>query len=225
MSSAWSAYKSNSEKVRELQLEGRNKEAVKLSLTDGRRLDADLNKLIDDFIAFNKKEVEDLGVEAKNDYEKGWISIITLLAFGVLIGLALSIKTAGDISKSLSVCLDASEHFIRGDFNRQITITAKDDLGILQESMRQMSDRVRAFIGDINTMSKKHELGDIDVDMGVDNHQGDFKTMAQCVNTMVEGHIQREFGCPHGTTARQEGLHQPRDRRRAQPHQSLGGGH
>lgn len=48
---------------------------------------------------------------------------------------------------------------------------------------------IRQLIDDMNEMSHKHDLGDIDVIIPIEKYYGDFKTMAKGVNDMVNGHI------------------------------------
>ncbi|ACT51943.1 methyl-accepting chemotaxis sensory transducer [Methylovorus glucosotrophus SIP3-4] len=59
----------------------------------------------------------------------------------------------------------------------------------INDTIEKMRGNLKGFIADMNHMSQEHDAGDIDVMMNVDKLQGDFKTMAAGVNTMVSGHI------------------------------------
>jgi methyl-accepting chemotaxis protein len=48
---------------------------------------------------------------------------------------------------------------------------------------------LKNFIADMQNMSAEHDRGDIDVVMNVNSYLGEYKTMAQGVNDMVNGHI------------------------------------
>jgi len=55
--------------------------------------------------------------------------------------------------------------------------------------IEHVRSQFKGLIKDMNHMSEQHDLGDIDIIMPVDNYEGDFKSMAQGVNDMVNGHI------------------------------------
>ncbi|WP_456085624.1 methyl-accepting chemotaxis protein [Methylovorus menthalis] len=59
----------------------------------------------------------------------------------------------------------------------------------INETIEKMRGNLKGFIADMSHMSKEHDSGDIDVMMNTEKFQGDFRTMAAGVNTMVGGHI------------------------------------
>jgi len=59
----------------------------------------------------------------------------------------------------------------------------------INDTIETMRGNLKTFIADMNNMSREHDAGDIDVVMNTHNFKGDFKVMAQGVNTMVGGHI------------------------------------
>jgi methyl-accepting chemotaxis protein len=64
-----------------------------------------------------------------------------------------------------------------------------DALASLQNRLSKQDEVLKSFIHDLNQMSREHDAGDIDVMMDGNKYQGDFKTMAVGVNSMVAGHI------------------------------------
>ena len=59
----------------------------------------------------------------------------------------------------------------------------------LAESVNATINTLSVLIADMNTMSKEHDLGDIDAQIPAQNYQGEFQTMANGINNMVNGHI------------------------------------
>jgi methyl-accepting chemotaxis protein len=59
----------------------------------------------------------------------------------------------------------------------------------INDTIEKMRSNLKGFIAEMNNMSHEHDAGDIDVMMDGNKYQGDFKTMAEGVNTMVGGHI------------------------------------
>ncbi|MDA7818192.1 hypothetical protein N9A28_08380, partial [Sulfurimonas sp.] len=105
-------------------------------------------------------------------------------------------KIANNFNNSIDVVIGSIrdignkiDNYSRGDFTSQVSNNYSGDFGKLKNSTNTLGDNLKSLIADMNTMSHQHDLGDIDVDMPVDNYTGDFKTMAQGVNDMVNGHI------------------------------------
>jgi len=59
----------------------------------------------------------------------------------------------------------------------------------IKDSINELSAKFENIIIDINTMSHEHDLGNIDVQIPSDKYDGDFATMTQGINNMVNGHI------------------------------------
>jgi len=78
--------------------------------------------------------------------------------------------------------------FGKGNFDAPIE-TLPGKKVFINEIIEKVRAQFKGLIADMNEMSKQHDLGDIDVIMPVDKYEGDFKSMAQGVNDMVNGHI------------------------------------
>ncbi|MCB4809992.1 methyl-accepting chemotaxis protein [Methylovorus menthalis] len=109
----------------------------------------------------------------------------SILVLMVVIGFIITKGIVTGLNKSVAV----AEAIARGDLSNDIAVTSQDEIGQLQGAMKKMLENLKGFIADMNHMSKEHDLGDIDVTMSTETFQGDFKTMAVGVNTMVGGHI------------------------------------
>ncbi len=80
-----------------------------------------------------------------------------------------------------------SDRISNGDLSTKVTIRSEKD--ILGKSLNASIDTIKDLINAMNTMSHQHDLGDIDAVIPVDQYKGEFKTMAEGVNKMVQGHI------------------------------------
>jgi methyl-accepting chemotaxis protein len=191
----WALYKENQKQALLLQQQGRFDEAVALSVVKGHQINQAINQAIDDFTAFNQEEVNALGAEVDNNYQRSMVELASLLGLGLLLGLFFSVLISRHINQSLHGCLQAATNLVRGEFEKNSHVVleeipeSKDELSRLQHSIGKVSKNLNGFMQDMNNMSKQHDLGDIDVVMRADQYQGDFKAMAQGVNDMVAGHI------------------------------------
>jgi methyl-accepting chemotaxis protein len=59
----------------------------------------------------------------------------------------------------------------------------------INNTIEKMRGNLKSIIAEMNHMSAEHDAGDIDVKIPADKFQGEFRTMAEGVNTMVFGHI------------------------------------
>ena len=59
----------------------------------------------------------------------------------------------------------------------------------INENIERLRANVKAFIADMERMSREHNAGDIDVVIPEDKFEGAYRTMAKGVNDMVHGHI------------------------------------
>jgi methyl-accepting chemotaxis protein len=89
----------------------------------------------------------------------------------------------------LNVSAEYVDRISKGDIPPRITDTYKGDFNEIKNNLNQCIDALSGLVGDMNNMSKQHDLGDIDVIMPVEKYQGAYKVMAEGVNTMVNGHI------------------------------------
>jgi len=93
------------------------------------------------------------------------------------------------VSNSISDIGSKIENYSKGDFSLQVTDNYSGDFDKLKNSTNSLGQNLKGLIVDMNEMSKQHDLGDIDVNIPADKYEGEFKTMAQGVNNMVNGHI------------------------------------
>ena len=59
----------------------------------------------------------------------------------------------------------------------------------INENIERLRTRVKSFIAEMERMSTAHNAGDIDVNIPTDKFEGAYRTMAEGVNDMVQGHI------------------------------------
>ncbi len=61
--------------------------------------------------------------------------------------------------------------------------------GALQSDVQALQHKLLTLIEDMDHMSREHDRGDIDVLIDLKRHDGDFRQMAEGINTMASGHI------------------------------------
>ena len=70
-----------------------------------------------------------------------------------------------------------------------MTAVKAGDSSSLMASMQQLGQGLHELIVEMDRMSAAHDKGDIDVQIAADRFQGSYRSMAQGINDMVNGHI------------------------------------
>jgi len=89
----------------------------------------------------------------------------------------------------LNVAAEYVDRISKGDIPPQITDTYRGDFNEIKNNLNQCIGTLDALIGDINGMSREHDLGEIEAVIPAEKYHGAYRTMAQGVNQMVQGHI------------------------------------
>lgn len=82
---------------------------------------------------------------------------------------------------------EVASRIAAGDLDLEVDI--KSDKDVLSKSMKLIANTLQSLIGEMNHMSREHDAGDIDVIVTEEKFKGAYKSMAQGVNNMVQGHI------------------------------------
>src|ERR1700757_3398966 len=61
--------------------------------------------------------------------------------------------------------------------------------GFINDNLERLRTNVKSFIAEMVRMSTAHTAGDIDASIPTDKFEGAYRTMAEGVNEMVQGHI------------------------------------
>ena len=82
-----------------------------------------------------------------------------------------------------------SQNIAKGDLDSQFGHFYKDETGKLLKEMQHMSLVIKSIVAELNQMSKKHDLGEIDHQLDSAQFKGEFNKLVLGVNSMVAGHI------------------------------------
>jgi len=93
------------------------------------------------------------------------------------------------VIKPLNVSAEYVDRISKGDIPPKITDSYNGDFNEIKNNLNTCIDTLNGLISEMHHMSDEHTKGDIDVVVAVDKFHGVYKTMAQGVNDMVNGHI------------------------------------
>ena len=177
------------QELRDLGMAGRRDEATDLLFGDYDQAQQRYKGALEDLIAYQTEQAEadaQQALQAAED-DKLYLGIAGLLMALLALGVAFWITRS--ITRPVGRCVEIADELAQGNTELDIQVESKDEVGALTQSMKDLADRLNGLIGDMNTMSREHDLGDIDVVVPAEKYEGAFRTMAQGVNDMVNGHI------------------------------------
>ncbi len=89
---------------------------------------------------------------AMADSQRTIVFMIVIGVLAVLIGIVLALYITRTITSATVQLEHASQRMSKGDFNVEIAYDAKDELGVLADSMREMMDTLKSVIRDISDL-------------------------------------------------------------------------
>ncbi|NGX16200.1 Tar ligand binding domain-containing protein, partial [Wenzhouxiangella sp. XN24] len=142
--------------------------------------------------------VEQKAVYAGDQYEHAleeyqaqrWFTIIAITIGVLLAGFLGWVVIARSFARPVNEVVAAANKMAAGDFDFEVhAANSEDEVGKLVTAVNSVQHSVQGFIGQMSHMSSEHDKGDIDVMIAAEDFEGDYRTMAEGVNGMVNGHI------------------------------------
>jgi methyl-accepting chemotaxis protein len=168
---AWSQYMPLQDKIIDLANHDQRAQAVELSNGSARELVSGIEKHLEDLVELNHARVTRAETQATQEYESARMTLITIVAFSLLIAAGAGIWISFTVSRGLGRARLLADAVALGDLDQQITFQANDEIKDLVVSLNKMTTNMRATAGvadaiadgdltnDIRTLSDKDTLG------------------------------------------------------------------
>ena len=156
-------YESYANKLLPMFQAGQIEQVNELMQTEGVGLAATIEETLDQLSTMKINLAKQKAITNKLDASRTTIFMITIVAAGVLIAMALGMYIARVISRPINELAIAADKLAVGDVNVNITATTKDEIGSLMESFVKMVNSIRdqAFV------VEKIAAGDMTVEVKV----------------------------------------------------------
>lgn len=115
------------------------------------------------------------------------IGALTLLVTG-LMGLLLARNLMRQLGGEPASVRAFAARLSAGELEAKATLKAGDTTSLMA-CMQQLGENLQALVAQINTMSSAHDKGEIDAQIDVNRFHASYRSMAQGINDMVNGHI------------------------------------
>lgn len=119
------------------------------------KVDEDLQKLID----FNEQLAAEAIAENKATFNnQTFVTVIVIIA-AIVLAIGLGFIVANMISKPLNLMLEAAEKIADGNLDVEINIDTKDEVGILGQTFKRMTNNINETMININSASEQVASG------------------------------------------------------------------
>jgi methyl-accepting chemotaxis protein len=125
---------------------------------------------IDAFVAYETKLANEAGAQAKHEYDRAQVLLITLGLFAVAFGATVAWLITRSITRPINAAVLVAETVAAGDLSSRIEVTSTDETGRLLGALKAMNDsllnvvsRVRSGTDTIATASHQIAAGNHDL--------------------------------------------------------------
>ncbi|MDR3239271.1 MAG: methyl-accepting chemotaxis protein [Clostridiales bacterium] len=110
--------------------------------------------------------------------------MICLLA--LIAGLALLLAISGSIAKPIRLLAGELRNLANGKLISPLNIRSKDEVGILAQSVMEVSDSVRDINAEVDQKIKEYNNGNYSIQIPEDKFQGCYKVIAENINKLCD---------------------------------------
>lgn len=133
-------------------------EAVRIlsAVTEAReKVDKELQDLVD----YNQTTTTDTINQNTVNYQQQSILMITVMVLGILLAVIFGLALANIISRQLNRLVNAAGRIADGDLDVEVDIDSKDEIGVLAQAFRKMTENVNRVMTNINSSAEQVASG------------------------------------------------------------------
>lgn len=110
-------------------------------------------------VNFNTKIAADTVARNADNFKTQSTVMIAVVVIGILLAIGLGLMVAGLISNPLNKLVIVANKIADGDFDVDINISTKDEVGILATAFRKMTDNLNEVMSNINLATEQVAAG------------------------------------------------------------------
>ncbi len=179
-------FKKEFEKVQAAMLQGDYNKAIEITAKDTPYWGV-YNKCVETSLALNE-EAEASGIDFHNQVKKTSTQATTIAivisTITIIVGIAICIYITKRLKQPIEEIEEAANKMADGDFDIEIEYESKDELGLLSNSMLQMSSNIKEIINDTVRVLGEIAAGNFDVQTQAE-YIGVFKNIEESVNKIT----------------------------------------
>ncbi|MDF2947277.1 MAG: methyl-accepting chemotaxis sensory transducer [Bacillales bacterium] len=137
---------------------GKNAQALAelAPVTDARvKLDENLQTLIE----YNNTQASNYLKTSNEDFKSQTTIMISVIAIGIILAIVLGFIVASIISKPINSLVGVANKIADGDLDVEVDVDSKDEVGILGQAFRRMTNNINDVMVNINSASEQVASG------------------------------------------------------------------
>jgi methyl-accepting chemotaxis protein len=143
----WRAYKTVSDRARQLAMTNRNDEAAALSMTEGRAIATRISETLAQLATITQGQLTRANQESTVLYASARTTLLTTAIVALVIAIAGALYIAQLVSAGLRTVGTAVSAVADGDLNVEVSAKNNDEIRDLVDSVNRMTARLRETIG------------------------------------------------------------------------------
>ncbi|WP_315074714.1 methyl-accepting chemotaxis protein [uncultured Clostridium sp.] len=192
-------------KVIQLKTQGKDTEAVNLINSEGKPALGKLQSNADNFVDLKLELAKESSDGNSKMATNTTVLTITILVVGIVIAIFIGIFISAAISKPVRKIIKIADKVADGDFDVDINIQSKDEIGLLAEAFRRMTEKLNSTMHTINAAAEQVAAGSRQVsDSSVSLSQGAMEqasSIEELTSSMEEISSQTKMNAENATSA------------------------
>ncbi|MFL6708778.1 MAG: methyl-accepting chemotaxis protein [Massilia sp.] len=149
LDAAIDAAKPKVDKTVEMGMAGKRDEATEYMLKESAPGTAAAIAIIDEIIAYEKKEAQAGAAHARSMYQTANAVMLALGTLAIVLGSLIAFFTTRSIVRPVQYAVKAAEAVSAGDLTTPIEVRTKDEMGQLMRALKQMNDSLNGIVTEV----------------------------------------------------------------------------
>lgn len=112
--------------------------------------------------------------------------MIAIIICIFLVSVVLGLFVANIVSKPINKLVENANKVAEGNFEINMDINTKDEVGILSDSFKEIINSLKSLIKDTNKLANSAINGELDVRADSSNHKGEYATIIEGFNNTLD---------------------------------------
>lgn len=166
---------------------GNDKDSASIYLAGNMRKSFhNLTGITEKWVNYNQNGISESEKLVDKAYSSSTLSVVFFILLGLVAFIALSIYISNTISKGIKKMDNAAQRMADGDFNLDIIVESKDEIGSLTQSFLRMRESVNQMTSALDIMTKEQKQGDIEARCDSSVLKGTYKELVTSINDALD---------------------------------------
>ncbi|MDL2291032.1 methyl-accepting chemotaxis protein [Desulfovibrio sp. OttesenSCG-928-F20] len=153
------------------------------------------------------KSMREKGAETLESNQSGQAQLVLVSAVGLLLGIAFAVYTIFSLVRTLGSMSHYASDIADGNFNSQVNITEKGEIGVMFASMRRIPEIFSGVIGRCNVIANDIASGQFRDRLDVNRFSGGFAELATGINVIADSYTSSIDNLPVAIVTLDKQLH------------------